>query len=218
MKTKKEAAVATATATVTTSTAPAVTPESQILSQEALKPKSGHFFTIFSMMMNPSKALKDAVLGSKWYLGVFVSTAAFCLFFLQTGLDLWKTGQKGLDFVFFSAGVGAAYGLVAIPAVSVVAWVLLKAFKSDKGFKWTIASFCLSYSGALIYGTLGMIFSLFFQWRTAVAFGVTGVLWAIGPMIITVRAMTGGKIAVSVPVATIFSALVLLSWAYFGQL
>ncbi len=192
--------------------------ESAVAVQADLKPKSGHFFTIFSMMMNPTKALKDAVLSTKWYLGIFVSTAAFCLFFLQTGLDLWKTGQKGLDFVFFSAGVGALYGLIVIPAVAVVAWVLLKAFKSDKGFKWTIASFCLSYSGALIYGSLGLIFSLFFQWRTAVAFGVTGVLWAIGPMIITVRAMTGGKIAVSVPVATIFSALVLLSWAYFGNL
>ena len=181
-------------------------------------PKMGNVYTIFSMMINPSKAIKDAVMGTKWYLGILVSTLAFCLFFLQTGLDLWKTGQKGMDFVFMSAGIGAVYGLFVIPIISMVAFLILKLFKSDKGFKWTVASLCLSYSGALVYGVLGLVFSLFFQWKTSIAFGISGVLWAIGPMIVTVRTMTGGKVAVSVPVATLFSGLVLLSWAFFGQL
>lgn len=172
--------------------------------------------TIFSMMINPKEALKGAISGTKWYFSLLVSGLAFALFFLQTGLDLYKTGQKGMGYVLLSAGGGFAYGVVAIPLISVIAWVVLKAAKSDKDILWTISSFCLSYSGALVYGILGLVFSLVLGWRTSVAFGVSGVLWAIGPMIITTREMTGGKIGVSVPVATVFSGLVLISWAIWG--
>ena len=147
-----------------------------------------------------------------------VSALACGLYFLQTGLDIWKTGQKSLNFVFFSLFSGVGYGLIMIPLVSLVAWAFLKAFKVNKEMKWTIASFCLSYSGALVYGLLGLSFSILFQWKTAIAFGVSGVLWAIGPMMVTVREMTDGKVSLSVPVATVYAALVLLSWAYFGQL
>jgi hypothetical protein len=170
------------------------------------------------MMINPSKAIKSGVQQTKWYFAFLVSGIAFALFFLQTALDLYKTGQKGLDFVFISLGIGALYGVVVIPIISIVAWLILKLAKSDKGITWTVSSFCLSYSGALVYGVLGLIFSLFFAWKTAIAFGVTGVLWAIGPMIITSREMTNGKIALSVPLVTVFSGLVLISWAFFSQL
>lgn len=182
------------------------------------KEKLNMMHTVFAMMFNPSKAIKDAVHGSRWYYGMGVSALAFGLFFVQTGLDLWKTGQKSLSFVFFSLFSGVGYGLIMIPLVSLVAWAFLKAFKVNKEMKWTIASFCLSYSGALVYGLLGLSFSILFQWKTAIAFGVSGVLWAIGPMMVTVREMTDGKVSLSVPVATVYAALVLLSWAYFGQL
>lgn len=172
--------------------------------------------TIFSMMINPKEAMKGAISGTKWYLSLLVSGLAFGLFFLQTGLDLYKTGQKGVGYVILSAGAGFAYGFLAIPLISVVAWVVLKAAKSDKGLIWTISSFCLSYSGALVYGSLGLVFSLLLGWKTAVAFGVSGVLWAIGPMVVTAREMTGGKISISIPVATLFSSLVLISWALWG--
>ena len=41
---------------------------------------------------------------------------------------------------------------------------------------------------------------------------------AIGPMIITIREMTGGKNVLSIPIATIVSAAVLVSWSFFGNL
>ena len=56
------------------------------------------------------------------------------------------------------------------------------------------------------------------RWKTSVAFGVTGVLWAIGPMMITIRELTGGKNSLSVPIAAIVSAVVLISWSAFGNL
>jgi hypothetical protein len=173
--------------------------------------------TIFGMMISPSAALRSAF-ANKWYLSVAVSALAFGLFFFQTGLDLYKTGQKEMGFVFLSVGAGVAYGLVMIPLLGAVIWLLLKAAKTDKSLLQAVSAFCLSYSGALVYGVLGIIFSLVLGWKTAVAFGVSGVLWAIGPMIFTIRELTGGKNALSVPLATAVGAVVLISWSLFGNL
>ncbi len=173
--------------------------------------------TIFGMMINPAAALKGAISG-RWYLGPLVSALAFGLFFIQTGLDLYKTGQKEWNFVLFSAGIGLVYGLIVIPVISSILWVILKAARTDKSLLQTVSAFCLSYSGALIYGITGLIFSLALGWKTSVAFGVSGVLWAIGPMIITIRELTGGKNALSVPLATLVGALILISWSLFGNL
>lgn len=179
--------------------------------------KPSLFRTVFGMMINPAGALKGA-LASRWYLGLAVSALAFGLFFSQTGLDLYKTGQKEMGFVFISTGVGIAYGLIMIPLLGSLLWVILKAAKMDKTLLQTISAFCLSYSGALIYGVLGIFFSLGLGWKTSVAFGVTGVLWAIGPMMFAIRELTGGKNILSVPLATAVSAVVLISWSFFGNL
>lgn len=176
------------------------------------------FRTIFGMMINPSGTLKNALLSTKWYFSVGVSALAFGLFFGQTGLDLYKTGQKGIEFVLLSGAAGIAYGLLAIPLIGFFIWILLKLSRADKNITETVSSFCLSYSGALIYGVIGLVFSLVLGWKTSVAFGVTGVLWAIGPMIITIRELTGGKNTLSVPVATVVAAVVLISWSTFGNL
>lgn len=173
--------------------------------------------TIFGMMINPAGVIKGAF-SNKWYLSVAVSAIAFALFFLQTGLDLYKTGQKGTGFVIFSAGTGLVYGLIVIPILGMVVWLVLKAAKTDKSVLEAVSAFCLSYSGALVYGVLGIIFSLVLGWKTSIAFGVTGVLWAIGPMMFTIRELTGGKNALSVPIASLVGALVLLSWSVFGNL
>lgn len=168
-------------------------------------------------MINPAGAIKGA-LSSKWYLSVAVSALAFGLFFIQTGLDLYKTGQKDMSFVVLSLGTGAVYGLLVIPLLAGVIWLILKAAKMKIGLLQAVSSFCLSYSGALIYGVLGIGFSLVLGWKTSVAFGITGVLWAIGPMIITIRELTGGKNSLSVPIAALISAVVLISWSAFGNL
>lgn len=173
---------------------------------------------VINMMISPASVLKSAVSSIPWYFSIAISTAAFCMFFLQTGLDLYKTGQKGIAFVILSAITGAAYGLIAIPLLGAIIWGILKLVKSQKDFKWVVSSFCLSYSGALIYGIMGILFSLLFSWKTSVAFGVTGVLWAIGPLIVTIRATTDGKNAMSIPIATIVSSVILLSWSLLGQL
>ncbi len=56
-----------------------------------------------------------------------------------------------------------AYGLVVIPLIAVILWVILKAVKTEKNLLQAVSVFCLSYSGALVYGTL----DLCFLWRLA---------------------------------------------------
>ncbi len=183
---------------------------------ESTKPSL--FRTIFGMMVNPAGTLKNAMLHTKWYFSVGISALAFGLFFGQTGLDLYKTGQKGTEFVLLSGAAGIAYGLLAIPLIGFFLWTVLKLSRTERKMKETVSSFCLSYSGTLIYGIAGLAFSLVLGWKTSVAFGVTGVLWAIGPMIVTIRELTGGKNSLSIPLATVVGGVVLLSWSVFGNL
>lgn len=180
--------------------------------------KPSLFRTMISMMISPGSALKTAISGIPWFFSLAVSALAFGLFFLQTGFDLYKTGQKDLSFALMSAGAGAVYGLTVIPLLGVIIWSILKLLKSEKNMKWAVSSFCLSYSGALIYGILGIIFSFLFGWKTAISFGVTGVLWATGPLIVSIREMAGGKSVLSITLATLVGAAVLFSWSFFGQL
>ena len=173
---------------------------------------------IFGMMINPSSTIKEAVKNTNAYISVLVSALAFGLFFLQTGLDLYKVGQKDFSYVLFSGGVGFAYGLIGVPLIALVSFVLLKALKTEKDVKWAISSFCLSYSGTLVYGVIGLVFSVVFGWRTAVAFGVTGIIWAIGPLIVTAREIASQSLRVGLVLVTFFSTLVLLSWSLFINL
>jgi hypothetical protein len=172
--------------------------------------------TVLSMMVSPARAIKTSVDKIPWYFSVAVSGLAFGLFFFQTGLDLYKTGQKGFGFALLSAGTGVAYGLLVIPLLGWLLWLVLKMTKSDKTMSWTISSFCLSYSGAMIYGILGIVFSLVFGWKTAVAFGITGVIWATGPIIATIREVTKGNSTLGIILATIIGAIVLFTWSLFA--
>ena len=65
-----------------------------------------------------------------------------------------------------------------------------------------------------MYGLLGLLANLLLGWNTALAFGITGVLWALGPMLAAVKELTAGKTWVSIVVSTVCGALVLLGWAW----
>lgn len=173
--------------------------------------------TVMGMMLNPASAIKGA-LDSSWYISVGVSALAFALFFFQTGLDLYKTGQKDFVFVALFTGGGLAYGALVIPVLGLSIWGIIKISKTDLNLTQVISVFCLCYSGALIYGVFGLVFSLLLGWKTSLAFGITGVLWATGPMIHTIRRITGGKLALSVFLSTIVGLAILASWSLFGQI
>ena len=75
-----------------------------------------------------------------------------------------------------------------------------------------IRSLALSYAATLVYVVVGLLFNVFLRWNTAVAFGATGVLWALGPMIAAFRSMMDGKLEGAILLATVCGGLTLLGW------
>lgn len=185
--------------------------------QESEGVQVSKFQMVISMMMSPGTVIKNAVAGVSFYFSMFVSGLAFGLFFFQTGLDLYKTGQQSIWFAIAITLIGAVFGMTAVPAMAAFVWIISKVFGGDKTIKWTVSAFCLSYSGALVYCILGIAASLFLGWRTSVAFGVTGVLWATGPIITTIREMVGGKVLLCVLLAAATGSMVLFCWSFIGR-
>jgi hypothetical protein len=101
-----------------------------------------------------------------------------------------------------------AWGLLAS-----IAWLLARPFGGEEPVGWAVRAFGLAYAPALIYAGLGVVANIALGWHTALAFGVTGVLWALGPMIVAIRRMTGERTGISVLIATVCGALMLALWA-----
>lgn len=179
--------------------------------------RESKFRTLMNMMLSPGTALKAAISGMPLYFSMLVSSLAFGLFFLQTGIDLYRTGQQSILFVVAISIIGAVFGVTIVPLIGVICWAIAKPFGSQKSLKWALSAFCLSYSGALVYSTFGLVTALTLGWRTSVAFGVTGVLWAIGPMTTTIREMVGGKIILSIILASMSGTIVLFCWSFIGK-
>lgn len=175
------------------------------------------FRTALTMMINPGSVLQKAVTGIPWPLSLCISGLAFLLFFMQTGLDLWRNGLKEFSFVLWLSGAGLLFGSFGIALLSMLAWGITKIFRGGKSPGWAISAFGLGYCSTLIFTIFGMFFSLVLHWNTSIAFGVSGVLWATGPMIASIKEMSHGKTALSVIIATLCSGLLLLGWSILGN-
>lgn len=77
-------------------------------------------------------------------------------------------------------------------------------------------AFCLAYTPTLIFAAIGLIFNLAAGWNTAVAFGVTGVLWAMLPIVVILREMSGDRLGASLAITTLCGSLILCGWALLG--
>ena len=170
-----------------------------------------------AMMINPAAVLQKRVGGIPWPFSLSISALAFTLFFMQTGLDLLRIGQKGIGFVVLLSVEGFLFGSLGIALLAVLAWSITRLFKGARPIGWAISAFGLGYCSTLIFTILGMFFSLVLHWNTSVAFGVSGVLWATGPMIASIRQMSRENTALSVIVATLCSGLLLIGWALLGN-
>lgn len=171
----------------------------------------------FTMIINPGAVLKTSMERFPWPLALTVSGLAFLLFFLQTGLDLGRAGHADNHRIAVLAFTGLLYGTLGIALVGSAAWLLTRPFhQPPRAVGWVVRAFCLGYSAALVYGVLGLGANLLLGWNTAIAFGVTGVLWALGPMTGTIKELIADKPWVAVAVATLCGGVVLFGWAWLG--
>jgi len=173
---------------------------------------------VFGIMMNPGSVIQQQLADVAWPSAMVVSGLAFTLFFLQTGLDLSRAGKATAGTVFGLLVIGAIYGTIGIALVGVIAWAASKSLGGSKPMDWSIRAISLSYSPTLVYAASGLLFNLFLGWNTAVAFGVTGVLWALGPINAAVKEMVNGKTGPSIVLSTICGVLVLFAWAALGNM
>ena len=168
--------------------------------------------TGLAIAVNPGVILKSRlqIYPVSWALAV--SGSAFLLIFLQSGLDLHRTGQAGPAQVMGWGLIGLGFGTLGVGLLAMIAWLLSAPFGRQKTWDWALRAFALAYSPALIYGILGLGANLLLGWNTAVAFGVTGFLWAVGPMFSTAQEMTENNQAVSYVITTVCGSLLLVGW------
>jgi len=167
----------------------------------------------FQVMLNPGYVIRELLAGVPIPFALSVSGLAFTFLFLQTGLDLWRTGAKSPAGVAGLTFLGTLYGTVGVVLMATLAWAVSKPLSGACGLEWTLRAFALSYSPALIYAALGLFFNLAFGWHTAIAFGATGVLWALAPLIFASREMLGGRLWAGIVMSTLCGGLILFGWA-----
>ncbi len=173
--------------------------------------------TAINMMINPGEAVKTQMAKVPWPYSLTVSGLSFTLFFMQTGMDLLRTGKVEITTVILITMLGLLYGTVGVGLLAVLVWALSQASERNITMGWAVSAFVLGYSATLVYVLTGLIFSLVFGWKTAVAFGVTGVLWALRPTMFTIKQMSGERVAFSIAMTTLCGAILLLGWAVLGK-
>ncbi len=173
--------------------------------------------TALNMIINPGEVVKNQMTKFPWPYSLMISGLSFSLFFLQTGLDLMRTGQIEIASVILMTLLGLIYGTAGIALLAVLVWALSQAAERNITMEWTVSSFALGYSPTFVYALTGLIFSLAFGWRTAVAFWVTGLLWALRPTLFTIKQMSGERVGFSIAMTTLCGAILLSGWALLGK-
>ncbi len=175
-------------------------------------PSKNPISMILTMMMNPKAAIESGLSHFPWFVSLLISSLAFGTFFIQTGLDLYKTGQEPLTYVLIQLVLGLAFGAIVIPLIGLLIWPIIRLKKGTLKLTESISLACLSYGATLIYGIVGLCFSLLLGWKTALAFGATGVLWSLGPLMISLRTATKGDTVLAVVLTTLVGAAILFAW------
>lgn len=173
--------------------------------------------TTLNMIINPGEVVKTQMGKVPWPFSLLVSGLSFTLFFLQTGLDLLRAGQIEASGVVLMTMLGLLYGTAGVALLAVMVWALVQAGERDITMGWAVSAFALGYSATLVYALCGLIFSLALGWKTAVAFGVTGVLWALRPTLFTIKQMSGERVAFSIAMTTLCGAILLVGWSLLGR-
>jgi hypothetical protein len=163
------------------------------------------------MVISPGSILTPALADASAGRSLAVSGLAFVLLFLQTALDV----ESGGGTVAFLVG-GLALGTIGVTIIAVFAWMAALPFGCVRTLGWTIRAFGLAYSPVLIYSAIGLLVHWAVGWHTAVAFGASGLLWSLRPMMVAIQGLTGGRAWVSVFLTTLCGGVLMLIWTLMG--
>lgn len=95
------------------------------------------------MIANPGEVIKNQMTEVAWPFSLLVSGLSFTLFFLQTGLDMYRTGQLEVSTVVLITLLGLLYGTAGVALIAVLAWALSQASERNYTINWAISSFAL---------------------------------------------------------------------------
>jgi len=146
------------------------------------KRKTSFIGVVFGMMAAPGQVLQKSLSQISWGLALGVSGLAFLLFFLQTGLDLMRVGRMGGEEVVLLSALGLLFGTIGVMLVGFIAWAGIQGLGHKHVLPDVLRAFALAYSPTLVYAVCGLVVNLALEWNTAVAFGVTGLLWVLNPI------------------------------------
>lgn len=172
--------------------------------------------SVLSMILNPGEVIKGALQGASWPVCLTISGLAFTLFFLQTSLDMHRVGTAGTGAAVGYTFLGLGVGTIGVGLVAALAWLLARPLGCTRSLEWTVRAFCLAYTSTLVFAVVGLIFNLAAGWNTAVAFGITGALWAFHPLLSILKEMTGQKLVASLVLATVCGSIIISMWAAIG--
>ncbi|MGE4070342.1 MAG: hypothetical protein AB7E72_04140 [Lysobacterales bacterium] len=170
---------------------------------------------VVAIMAAPGEILRRHASALPASLALGVSGTAFAVFFAQTAIDLHQHSwnAEALAGMAVLSTIGALLGTLGIALLAVLNFVLSRPFNSTVSFGWTLRAFALAYSPTLIYALCGLVFQLTLGWPTTLAFGVTGYLWALGPLHAAVNELCQSRPLPAMVLTTLNGALLLLAWA-----
>ena len=178
--------------------------------------RAGRGSAWLSAVLDPAGLIARNLDGFGVLSALAVSGLAFTTISLQAALDLARAGGWASSALALLVLRGALLGTFGVAAVALLAWVLSRPFSTTQGLSWTVRAFGSAYGNALIYGLFGLALNLFLGWNTAVSCGVTGLLWALGPMFGSLRELTGQRAGPAALLATVCGAAMLLAWVQLG--
>jgi hypothetical protein len=182
-------------------------------------PRAASWRVVFAIMAAPAAVLRRHAASMPAPLALAISACAFALFFAQTAIDLHRGGPwdaAALVSLLLLVGSGAVIGSVGVGLLALLAFALSRPFATETKLGWTLRAFGLAYSPTLVYALCGLLVQLLLGWPTAIAFGVTGYLWALGPLHAAISELTGQRAWPSALLTTLVGTALLLAWAFVG--
>jgi len=170
--------------------------------------------TSLMMIANPASAINKHLELINWKATLVVPGSAFGLLFFQTSLDL---NQGSISFLtILLTLVGIVYGCVGVAGFAYISSAVARSKNSELGTtESVIVAFCLGYTATFIYQLVGLFFALVMHWNTSVAFGVSGMLIALRPMMTIIRKISDNAV-VGVVLSTLGGIVLLLGWSLLG--